>query len=349
MATLVVGLGVALVRDERERRRRHARRARDRRFGLVGSERPAQGLKRMALGQLDLAIELLADDRDEPSTARAVHDTRKALKRLRALVRALRPQLGEKAFAREDAILRDCGRRLSGVRDAEVMVSTLDALLDSNRKRLAHLAAVRKLRAQFAGERAWAEQNALADRSTRAEISRELGALRARVTGWQLRGSGTGVCEPGLRKLYRQGRRRLRRAERRSEDGRALHLWRKRVKDLRYAAEMLQRRPAGGGGAGSSSGRRSEQARWLRAVARRADGLGELLGEEHDLAVLAERVRAIGEPFAHEPGARRTLLKLIARRRRRLRKRALREGRRLYGPKPKRFARRVRRAYAAQK
>ena len=73
-----------------------------------------------------------------------------------------------------------------------------------------------------------------------------------------------------------------------------MHAWRKRVKDLRYAAEVLDvarargagraRHPkqAKGGAAGSAAGR-------LRTLARRADALGELLGEEHDLAVLAER------------------------------------------------------------
>ena len=65
--------------------------------------------------------------------------------------------------------------------------------------------------------------------------------------------------------------------------------------------------------------------------------------------MLAERVRAASEPFAHEAGARKTLLKVIARRRRRLRKRALRSGERLYGRSPKPFVRRVRKAYAAQK
>ena len=49
-----------------------------------------------------------------------MHETRKALKRLRALVRLLREELGEQAFERENAALRDVARRLAGARDAEV-------------------------------------------------------------------------------------------------------------------------------------------------------------------------------------------------------------------------------------
>ncbi len=355
-AALLVGLGVALVRDERDRRAQGARRSRARQFGLLPGERPAQGLRRMALGQLDLAIELLDADGGRPPSAAAVHDTRKALKRLRALVRTLRPELGEQAYARENAVLRRSARRLSSVRDAEVMVGTLDQLLVRNRSQLAHLGAVRRLRAQFAAERDRAQRNALADSATLRETASELRAVRERVAAWELRGRGMRVCEPGLRRLYGQGRRRLARARRRPDDGRAFHLWRKRVKDLRYAVEMLDRRPpraenrsAANAAGGARHGKRSKQARWLRRVARRADGLGELLGEEHDLAMLAERVRAADEPFAHAAGARKTLLKVIARRRRRLRKRALRTGGRLYARRPRKFVRRARRAYAAQK
>ena len=83
----------------------------------------------MALGQLDLAIELLSTARNGGPDEDAVHETRKALKRLRALVRLLEPELGAQAFARENAALRDAGRRLAGARDAEVMVGTLDALI----------------------------------------------------------------------------------------------------------------------------------------------------------------------------------------------------------------------------
>jgi hypothetical protein len=81
-------------------------------------------------------------------------------------------------------------------------------------------------------------------------------------------------------------------------------------------------------------------------LARRADRLGEMLGEEHDLVVLAERVRAEGHGCGR--GTRRALLKLIGRRRKRLRRRALRDGARLYGRRPKKLLRRLRRAYALE-
>jgi CHAD domain-containing protein len=294
----------------------------------------------MALEQLDQAIELLEDEGEAVSAAHAVHETRKSLKRLRALVGLLEDGTGKRAFAEESATLRRAGERLARARDAEVMVSTLDGLLKRNAGGLARRGGVVKLRGRLVAERDRVVARALGDTGARLEVLDDLRSVRLRVMGWTLSDrAGVELVEPGLRRLYRQGRRDYRRAMGKGERTRTMHQWRKRVKDLRYVAEMLARAPADPAqGKGSSD---------IRRLARRADELGELLGEEHDLAVLAERLRAParrgnGQGLEVGGGTRKTLLKLIAQRRRRLRRKALRRGERLYRPRPKRFARRIR-------
>ena len=128
-ALVVVGVGVALVKAKRERRAAAPRARVARGSSLLAGEPPAAGLRRVILGQLDHAIELLEHYGDDGGAIdeRTVHELRKTLKRLRALVRLLRDPLGRKRFARENAALRDCARGLAGARDAEVMVDTLDA------------------------------------------------------------------------------------------------------------------------------------------------------------------------------------------------------------------------------
>ncbi len=346
-ASVALGVGVALAKAEHDRRCERARRARRRAFALLAGEPAAPGLQRIALGQLDLTIELLSTARNGGPDEDAVHETRKALKRLRALLRLLESELGAQAFARESAALRDAGRRLSGARDAEVLVSTLDALIERHPRRLARRRGVLELRARLSAERERAEARALGDTATRSEVLIELYALRARVQAWRLsERPAIAMLEPGLRRVYRDGRRRYRRAERgKGERGRALHEWRKRVKDLRYAAEILDTREERARGKGAGHRRRPRSPE-IHQLAARADRLGELLGEEHDLAMLAERVRGRGAAGGGRPGrrTRRILLELIARRRRKLRGRALREGARLYRRPPKRFVARVRRA-----
>jgi hypothetical protein len=360
-ATLAVGAGMALARAERERRAAAERRARDRCFALLSGERVGEALRRMALAQLDVAIESLGGSDATLSAEKRVHEARKALKRLRALLRLVRDELGERAYARESALVRRAAKRLAQARDATVLLSTLDDLIKRHPKKLAGRRGVQRLRAQLQSERDGAAELALADSATRACVLEDLRALRVRVAGWQLADpGGIEAVEAALRRLYGTGRRRMHRAERAERaPGRKLHEWRKRVKDLRYAAEMLQRSgddaKRARKGAGAKRAKRpsklpSPEATFISRVARRADDLGELLGEEHDLAVLAERVRAEAKAprASRAPGrrTRKTLLKLIARRRKRLRKRALRDGRRLFGRTPKSFVRRVRAAAA---
>ncbi len=368
LAVVGLGVGVALAKAQRVRRTERSRRdpppreERRRRPSLLRGEPYVEGLRRVILGQLDLAVELLESYPQPVEEAhraaggapagppppvdgeQTVHETRKALKRLRALLALLRPELGRKRYARESAALRDCARRLAGARDAEVMVGTLDALVQHHPP-LARSAAVRTLRAQLHAEREAATALAIRDPRVRGEVLGELRAVRARVERWELRERGFRLLAPGLERTYREGRLGLRTAQRgaggkrrggggakrRRRHTEALHAWRKHVKDLRYVAETLDR-----GGSGSST--------YTRRVARRADRLGEALGEEHDLALLEDRVRERSRQFAGERGTRKRLLRLIARRRRSLRKRALREGERLYRRKPRRFVRRVRHA-----
>lgn len=281
--------------------------------GALASRKPRSKLQRQTLEQLDLTIALLQGRAKEPPE-RTVHEARKALKRARALVRLQRDALGRKRFRRENATLRDAGRRLAGTRDAEVVLDALDALVRENRERLAGSDAVRELRARLFAERerAWAQMRQGAQ--TRELALMELGAARVRFERWQPAGSDP--ARAGLERIYRQGRKRHRRA-RRARGGTALHDWRKRVKDLRYAAEALK----------------------LRGVAAQADRIGEAIGEEHDLMLLAERVRAHRDCFHGEETTRKAMQKLIRSRRKQLRTQALELGERLHRRKPKRFAR----------
>jgi CHAD domain-containing protein len=324
-----------MARSERERRRARQRK-RERRLGHPPGEPLGDGLQRMALAQIDLALEALGDGDGSGPGEQGVHDARKAIKRLRALLRLLRDELGERAFARENATLREIASRLSEARDAAVMLATLDALIARHPRRLERRDGVRELRRRLAAEHERQRGQMLADTATRAELLCELQAFRWRVASWSLPESrGLELVSDDLARLYRQGRKRYRRAAHdRGERMITMHQWRKRVKDLRYAIEMLDR-PG------------SEQR--LRELSRRADELGEQLGEDHDLAVFAQRLRA-GKQRRHDQtwhcGRRtRTLLTdAIAARRRVLRKRALRQGRRLFRATPKQLVRRVRAA-----
>jgi hypothetical protein len=364
-ATVAVGVGLAFARSERERRRARQRRL-DRRLGLAPGEPLAQGLRRVALAQAGLAIELLGGEdlrgnggsrsdssgggaasgaaRPNAPDEHAVHETRKALKRLRALLRLLARELGEDVYTRENAALRDIAAQLAGARDAAVMLATLESLIERHPRKLGRRRSVRELRRRLRAEHDRVQRLVLEDPAVHAEALGALHAFRWRAAAWTLTDrAGIELVDADLERIYRQGRARYRRvALREGKRTTAMHQWRKRVKDLRYAAEMLDRR--------RDDRARSGDAR-LRKLARGADELGELLGEEHDLAVFAERLRAGARDkrlrtWRTGRRTRKQLLTLIAERRRALRKRALRKGKRLYEERPGSFTRRIRAAQA---
>ncbi len=318
-ASLAV-LAVRRVLDDMARREQERRRA----FRLNDAESADDGLRRIARGQIDGALDELGDaDGGDPSEA--VHEARKGLKRLRATVRLARDDLGDDVYRRENAAFRDVGRRLSGVRDAKVMVETLDALGDGDGRSERPFA---RLRSALLREQEEAHEKLQRDDATLRDVRADLADARARVAAWPLTpDADQAVLTPGLRRIYRRGRKAYRAAAAKPS-AEALHDLRKRVKDLRYAAQVA----------------RPVAPKRMRKLAKRANALADLIGDDHDLAVLreaaAERSATLtGDELAH-------LRALIDHRRARLQKRALTAAERLYKPKPRRIARLVERAEA---
>ncbi len=236
LAVVSLGVGVALAKAQLERRSERARRdprpreQRQRRPALLPGEPYVEGVRRVILGQLDLAVELLEGYPGEvnragssaPSVHRGaggdpvayrapsvtpappgdgeqtVHETRKALKRLRALLALLRPELGHRRYARENAALRDCARRLAGARDAEVMVGTLDALVRRHPARLARSAAVRALRAQLQAEREAAAALAVRDPRCAGRCSASCARSARAPSGGSCTNGASGRSPPAL-------------------------------------------------------------------------------------------------------------------------------------------------------
>lgn len=279
----------------------------------------------MTIAQLDLAI-LTLQGAPAGELHLAVHETRKAIKRVRTLRRLRRRASSRAREEHRKAVLREAAAALSGARDAKVALDTLQALARRHQGKLAGSTGVARLHAALLAEHEAAER-ALQESGAREHALRLLKATRA-----QLAEEGPAkdsrrqarIVQAGFARIYRRGRRAMRRARRRRRIA-EMHEWRKRVKDLRYGAEAL--RP----------GKR------MARVARDADRLGEALGEEHDLALLAQRVRAEDELFRGDRSSRKALLRAIERRRRKLRARAFEAGSKLYARSPKRFERRLRR------
>jgi CHAD domain-containing protein len=291
-------------------------------FRLQPGEGAADGIRRIARGQIDEALDQLSG-KGEGDIGAAVHEARKSLKRLRAVVRLARDELGDDVYRHENATFRDAGRDLSGARDAAVLVETLDAVVERYRDELPD-GAFAGLAVALDEEARTAHDAIEADRSAVEQMRATLEAAHDRVGAWPLPDDDDmAFLRPGIKRIHRRGRRALR-AARREPTTEHLHELRKRAKDLWHAAQVT--RPAA--------------PKKLKRLGRRAHRLADVLGDDHDLAVLLDAARERSHALA--PGERGTLVALVDRRRAELQREALRRGRRVYRRKPRKLAKLMR-------
>lgn len=265
-------------------------------------EAVAAGVLRVLAERLDAAVAHLGD----PNDAERTHEARKRLKEARAVLRLVRAEAGDEAFALENAAIRDAGRHLSDVRDAEALLEAL-AKLDVS---ALGTRAERRVRRDLTRRR-----DRLAQSMTNEQLAAVIDAIRGsrdRIAVWSFPDRGFAIVEEGLVDGYARGRKLFRRA-RRERDPELLHEWRKGVKDAWYHHQLLERAfPA--------------------VVKGYADALKELsdfLGNHHDLDVLRALVVAEPEAFG-KPGDVDALVAIVDHRRAELEHDALAHGERLY-------------------
>lgn len=277
-------------------------------FRIQKGEALAAALGRIAAEEMHLALEQLRRD----GGAR-VHAARKALKRLRALLRSLRVTLPKEIYCAENARLGEVGRKMSPVRDAHVQLETLRKL-DITRN-----PAARKLRHHLLRQ-----QSELARRmpQLRKSVRAMLDASRDQMSSWPLQAATPAGLAAGLRRIYKQGRK-VGRQARQTGTPEHFHQWRKKAKALGYAFELIE---------SLGSGKISKMLRC-------ADCLTECLGDDHDLFVLLQALRAENQTKPDDG-----FLKLsdqIAQARARLQKRAFKCGDKLYRQKPAAFEKNI--------
>ena len=165
------------------------------------------GWHRIVNEQIDGALSLLRSGRDVDV---AIHETRKSMKRVRALLKLLRPGLSTSDYRRENKRFGDIARGLSALRDKAVLAQTARMLADqtSGKSRAAALAFV-----SAGEEQTGARQAAGAvDAARQADVSERVGAAiaeleRARraVDRLKLKSNSFSVVRRGLARNYKAG------------------------------------------------------------------------------------------------------------------------------------------------
>ncbi len=288
-------------------------------FRLERDESVSDGLRRVIREELKSAAELLAGG-TKANPDEAIHEARKSVKKVRAVLRLAHPDADGAPF-RENARLRDIAGRLSAFRDDAAIIETFDSLKKEHKPGRAP-AGFRSVRAGLARQLRQAGGDDVA--VVLLETAGSLLESRKRMKAWAARDlNGYDALAPGLENSYRTGRKALTKALRvRSPEN--LHELRKRVKDHWYHVRLLE-------------------GVWSETMGAREKSLKDLetwLGEDHNLVVLSERLTT--EPAKY--GNKRELesvLRSIRGWQTELREQALPLAERVYEEKPGEFTRRM--------
>jgi CHAD domain-containing protein len=238
-------------------------------FQLEASETLSAGLRRLLLQQIDVAHDQVASS--GPRHVQ-VHEARKAFKRCRALLRFARDGLDAQAYSGLNRTFRDAGRHLAASRSSWVL-RRLAGRFGSEAEEPVVVEAFAALRASLDdGE---PEEPGGVDDEGR--LTAALSAARDRVDRWPIARDDFDLVRPGLVRVYRTGRRRMKAAWR-EPSGERFHEWRKVVKYLWHQIEVLA----------------PTNPSILEPSAEAVHSLADLLGDEHDLCELLQAARGGG-------------------------------------------------------
>lgn len=276
----------------------------------------AKSILRAGLDQIKRAASELEQNSNPHE---GVHQARKAFKRMRALLLLIKPIIGRRAFARENRRYQRLGQRFSGARDIQALIETVQKL-EAHYKLTEDGRASAAITDWLRKERSQAEQVLSGEHMTTGV--KELAKARKSFSRLDIGEASPDQVVRGLKTGYRAGRKRFAKAYATDEDE-DFHDWRKAVQRHWRHLQLV-----------SSA--------WPEALQPRIDlaqELSQLLGDDHDLAVLGERIRGNSGAPQHDNMAE--FLNLCRKRQTELRRLAKARGARLFGETPKAFRLRI--------
>jgi CHAD domain-containing protein len=282
-------------------------------FRFQRRESVLEGCLRIVNEQVATITGILRVECAEGPSAADIHRARTCLKRLRALLRLVRGEIARAVFTAAEGTFRDMGKRLAPARSTAVLVSTLDRI--TAEYDLIGEDEIERLRAVLVAAAQRARCTTLTTEK-RLALAEKLDETVARLERVRFTNSGWEALREGVRRTYRQGRKASEELRDAPETS-GLHAWRRRVKELWYDLSLLSRLPV----------------RDLPETTEQARLLSELLGEDHDLAMLAAELSRHPTRFGKD-GPPESLHRAIASGRKRLLRQIFRLSRRLYASKP---------------
>lgn len=245
-----------------------------------------------------------------------VHELRKQMKKIRAVLRLVRDTT--EVYAEWNVFFRDLGRMLSDLRDAQAHLEALDMLFAQYGDKI-YKNALGRIRNKVRAYRGKLREETLEQDRVLEKIRVALESRCGELKDLPMSHPGPFMLTKGVRRTYKRGRNAFEHA-RESTHPEILHEWRKRVKYLRYQLLAVQEIwPA-----------------WTRKWEDELHRLSDFLGADRDLFELNEFLEAKGIAASGKPDAQ-LVAGLIAKHRHEMQQHALLLGARLYDQAPDTF------------
>ncbi len=286
-------------------------------YRLKASEAVPDGIKRIVLEEVNSAIGLLGEASGR-GRDNAIHEARKTVKKIRGVLRLIRPELG-RTYRQENTRLRALGHHLSELRDAAALLEIFDQVAKESAGTL-DKKTISAIRLACRKKNARPKQRLDAEKVIKSATA-IFRSLAPHAKNWPISHQGYRAIDSGLRSTYRLGRKALKLAEK-TEKSVDFHDFRKRVKDHWYHVRLLENL-------------------WTEIMAAHESSLKQLetwLGDDHNLVLLHEKLQNKPEDFGGE-AAVTAFLSLVEQHQKELRENSISLGHRVYAEKPSLFVR----------
>jgi CHAD domain-containing protein len=242
-------------------------------FQLILKSPLEDGIKKLIYDQISLARYQIENQTD---IHLAIHESRRTLKRIRAVLRLTRDEIGNSNYHRENILMRDLGRRLSGARDHQVLLRTFSSLEEQYPTSFSG-SEISRIKQLVKDQTDFEINHFKHDLGGFEQFKEDLVEASGRVDQYCTIRNDFLAIENGLRRNYKQGRNLLKQIGR--EDHEIFHEFRKRSKYFLHHIQIL----------------RPLFPRLMKAYAKSIQKYSELLGETRDYYRL--------EMFLEEPGS----------------------------------------------
>ncbi|MDT0688394.1 CHAD domain-containing protein [Salegentibacter sp. F188] len=287
-------------------------------YKLEKQEDLQENINRIASEEIDACLTSLK----KAEIHEAVHDIRKRLKKLRALARLVRDEMGEKKYKKINIYFRDLGRELSPVRDLTAHMETVDMLKERYGDHV-YVKFFDSIKQELEKERDTVAEELQEKDFFSQYLVEKLEKAKEKLEEWPVKSLDIAVILPSLERVYSRGANALEDAYA-NPNSETFHEWRKRAKYLWHQSELLQ----------------DVWPEMFKTLESEIHILADYLGDDHNLMVLDEKLLNTDFNFKDEK-QKEMIHALIKEYSDHLRTNAELHGALIYAEKPKAFKKRI--------